>query len=419
MIIHHLASTREGGAGRAAENLATALGRQTGQTHRLFSAHTSAQTTPWTGLFAKTPRDRRLPSRWARLLLSLAKKGRPRSPEPLNLAHVGTIPPRDHPFWNCDILHLHWLGDSWLDFRQFAAAIPAHIPVVWTLHDLNAVSAICHYPGSACDALPSGCETCPWVGGATGTHTLRASFSAKDTFFRATTPHLVTICAWQDRLVRNAPLGLLAADIRLIGYAFDADKYDADQTRAKARIALGLDATARYALLGAASLKNHRKGADLALDAAPAGWRWLTFGAGGNDLLPGADSVHFSKVSDPQKLAVIYAAADIFVLPSREECLAQTGLEALANGTPVLTFSDTGPADYVIPGETGLLAGHKDSASLRACLTEFPAHATLQNQDAVRAAFRRLHARHFALPTVSAQYTDLYLAALANPRKRV
>lgn len=417
MIVHHLASQAGGGAGRAAENLAKELGRE-GQTHVLFCPHQPAPQSRWHSLFPQPWRDRRLRSRWARLLLSLAKKGRPQSPEPLALAHVGTVPPQGHRFWDCDIIHLHWLGDSWLDFTAFANRIPPRLPVVWTLHDLNAVSSICHYPGEACEALSTGCGACPWVGGATGSLTLRASFRAKEFFFRTVRPWLVTICAWQDRLTRTSPLGMLATDVRQIANAFDLERWDAGQTRSDARAELGLEPGARYALLGAASLKNRRKGIDLAVSAAPPGWRWLTFGRGSPSFPAGTPATHFGEVSDPRRLASIYAAADLFVLPSREECLAQTGLEALANGTPVLTFADTGPADYVVAGATGLLAGQKDPASLRLQMEAFARHPALGDQTAVRRAFRSLHAAHFAPAVVRARYGDLYSAALADPRSR-
>lgn len=54
-------------------------------------------------------------------------------------------------------------------------------------------------------------------------------------------------------------------------------------------------------------------------------------------------------------LAAWYAAADVFVFPSRTDTYGVVMLEAMACGTPVAAFPVTGPADVVEPGVTGCL----------------------------------------------------------------
>jgi glycosyltransferase involved in cell wall biosynthesis len=415
MIIHHLASSPGGGAGGATRRLIAQLVKGP-DTHRLFCPAPVEACPDATGIFPRFPRARGLKARLNRLLLSLGKKGRPRSPEPLNLSHLGTLPPPDHAFWRCDVVHLHWLGDTWLDFSQLAKQWPKSTPAVWTMHDLNPVSSICHYPGQTCETLAEGCTRCPWVGGPAGDLILKRSFAAKQAFFTHVRPHLVSICKWQDDLVRSSPLGQKAADLRLIRNAFPFDPAKKPLPRAEARSLLGLDPSARYLLLGAANLANHRKGADLVIDAAPTDWKWLTFGAGADRLAMPPHTTHLGHISDPARLAHIYASADLFVLPSREECLAQTGLEAMANGTPVVTFADTGPADYVLPGLTGTLATEKTSDSLRRAIALFSELPGLADQSAVFAAFSRLHASEYSPTVVTNQYANLYNAARAAVR---
>lgn len=52
-----------------------------------------------------------------------------------------------------------------------------------------------------------------------------------------------------------------------------------------------------------------------------------------------------------------YRALDIFAIPSHQEGLSIVGTEAMASGCAVLATRCGGPQDYVIEGETGLLAG--------------------------------------------------------------
>lgn len=61
---------------------------------------------------------------------------------------------------------------------------------------------------------------------------------------------------------------------------------------------------------------------------------------------------------DDETLAAIYAAADVFVFPSRSETFGLVLLEALASGLPVAAFPVTGPLDVV--GNSGAGALNED-----------------------------------------------------------
>jgi glycosyltransferase involved in cell wall biosynthesis len=53
------------------------------------------------------------------------------------------------------------------------------------------------------------------------------------------------------------------------------------------------------------------------------------------------------------QLAQRLRSADIFILPSLEEGLARTSLEALACGLPIVVTPHTGSNDFVRPGVNG------------------------------------------------------------------
>lgn len=63
-------------------------------------------------------------------------------------------------------------------------------------------------------------------------------------------------------------------------------------------------------------------------------------------------------------LGPLYAAADVFVFPSRTDTFGLVMLEAMACGTPVAAFPVTGPLDVVEPGLSGVL----DDDLRRACV---------------------------------------------------
>jgi glycosyltransferase involved in cell wall biosynthesis len=67
-------------------------------------------------------------------------------------------------------------------------------------------------------------------------------------------------------------------------------------------------------------------------------------------------------------LAGAYAAADVFVFPSRTDTFGLVMIEALASGTPVAAFPVSGPVDIVTPS-TGALDDDLDAA-IAAALTK-------------------------------------------------
>lgn len=65
--------------------------------------------------------------------------------------------------------------------------------------------------------------------------------------------------------------------------------------------------------------------------------------------------VHYTGYVDDETLAAFYAAADVFVFPSRSETFGLVLLEALASGLPVAAFPVTGPLDVIGNSKVGTL----------------------------------------------------------------
>ncbi len=67
-------------------------------------------------------------------------------------------------------------------------------------------------------------------------------------------------------------------------------------------------------------------------------------------------------------VAALFAAADVFVCPSRHEPLGNVVIEAWAQETAVVAAASAGPADLIDDGETGLLVALDDANALAAAL---------------------------------------------------
>ncbi|HEX4940797.1 MAG TPA: glycosyltransferase family 1 protein [Candidatus Kapabacteria bacterium] len=79
---------------------------------------------------------------------------------------------------------------------------------------------------------------------------------------------------------------------------------------------------------------------------------------------------HFTGFQSGVTLAGCFAAADVFVFPSRTDTFGVVLLEAMASGTPVAAFPVTGPKDVVMQGKTGFLSENLAHAALKALQLE-------------------------------------------------
>ncbi|MEL7224636.1 MAG: glycosyltransferase, partial [Cyanobacteria bacterium J06576_12] len=74
---------------------------------------------------------------------------------------------------------------------------------------------------------------------------------------------------------------------------------------------------------------------------------------------------HFlGRLQDTTSLVLAYSAADVFLLPSRQDNLPNTILEALACGTPCIGFNQGGLPDMIQHLQNGFLATPYDTNHL-------------------------------------------------------
>jgi hypothetical protein len=133
---------------------------------------------------------------------------------------------------------------------------------------------------------------------------------------------------------------------------------------------LGLPQDRFIILFPASSITDGRKGGDqvrsLVRNLRLPGLLFIAMGHGtAEDLGVPPDLFRaLGYVESPEKIAAVYAAADIMVAPSSEETFGQIYVEAIASGTPAVGHGLTGTADALLDGITGLTTLATDAESL-------------------------------------------------------
>jgi len=159
--------------------------------------------------------------------------------------------------------------------------------------------------------------------------------------------------------------------IELIPTSCDTDLFS-PKDRNVCRAALGISRESFVVLVGATSMRTKWKGLDLFIQAmaefgnsshVATPVEIVTFGHDAFDA-PALNGVvrvtHLGPVRDRRLMGILYNAVDLFAAPSRLENLANTVLESLACGTPVVAFAIGGMTDMIEHGVNGYLASPFD-----------------------------------------------------------
>jgi len=125
--------------------------------------------------------------------------------------------------------------------------------------------------------------------------------------------------------------------------------------------------------------------------------------------------IHYvGHVQNENKLASLYAASDVMVVPSLQEAFGQTASESLACGTPVVAFGATGLLDIVDHKMNGYLAKPFDVRDL--------AHGIEwvmeddNRRDTLSRRARQKAEQEFDILFVARKYLDLYNEILAKEK---
>ncbi len=314
-----------------------------------------------------------------------------------------------------DIIHLHWISNfiSPWTLHQIAKL---NIPVTWTLHDTWAFTGGCHY--GKCTKWLSNCTQCPMLKTFSGFDIPHAQWKAKHSAYANLQPHIVTPSLEMKQKTRQSSL-LKKLSITHTPNTLDTEIFY-PINKQNARQELNLDTQVKYILFGAMSAtSNYNKGYDLlqmALQYIPnaSNTHCLIFGASEGESLS-LPATFLGRLNDPKTIALAYAAADVFVCPSREESFSQTTLESLACGTPVVGFGIGGIPDMITHQKNGYIAPPYDTKDLANGIT-YVLEDEARRERMCKAARETVEER-YSYPIVAKQYIQLYEDILAKHKR--
>ena len=276
-------------------------------------------------------------------------------------------------FQEADVVHFHAMHGQFFSYLALPT-LTAEKATVFTLHDMWALTGHCAV-NYDCERWRTGCGHCPYPtagpplpGGRDGT---RLEWKLKRWVYRHA--HM-TLVALSTRMLAQLQHSMLShLPVCHIPNGVDTTAYQ-PLDPAMCRAALGIPAHKKVLLFAAGHLTRKNKGGAVLLKALqgmpPALQKdlvLLLLGEGGDVLASTTDlDVRpMGYVGGARQKNLLYAAADLFVLPTFGEGLPLVLLESMACGTPMVAFDVGGVPDLVRPGVTGYLATPADVDDLR------------------------------------------------------
>jgi glycosyltransferase involved in cell wall biosynthesis len=265
-----------------------------------------------------------------------------------------------------DIIHLHNIHGYYLNYPiLFHYLATSGVPVVWTLHDCWPITGHCAYFTYAqCNQWKRGCKEClfkysypkSWF----GQRSAKNYVLKKECFTKCQNLTIVPVSQWLRNIIKESFLASYPTNVIYNGV-------DIETFSPTHKMSIS-GKSGKYIVLGVNSVWEKRKGLEdfkklrKLLDER---FDIVLIGLDKNQIknLP-KGVIGIERTNDVYELVNFYRSATVFVNPTYEDNFPTTSIEAMACGTPVLTYRTGGSPEAIDEGKTGLVLPYGDVNAL-------------------------------------------------------
>jgi glycosyltransferase involved in cell wall biosynthesis len=292
-----------------------------------------------------------------------------------------------------DIINLHWVA-NFIDYREFFSTV--NVPVIWTLHDEQPFSAYWHYSN---DRVESGKAI-----------QLESKYIQIKEEALGCFNNKLTIVAPSEWLMNQSKNSSLFKNYShdLIRNGLDTNVYKRTEELPRSFRFESIDDSKVKLLFICQSVSNRRKGMHMLIEALGkldhSKYQLIAVGEADEAVRGKLSHTTFytGSIADEEELVRIYNYADAMVIPSLQDNLPNTMLEALCCGTPVIGTPAGGIAEIIKDSDLGSLCDSLKSKELAASIEFF--NPKEFNRQSIATKAREL----FALPIQAGNYLNLY-----------
>lgn len=252
---------------------------------------------------------------------------------------------------NPDVIHLHNIHGYYINMELlFDYLKKVDKPVIWTLHDCWAFTGHCtHFDFIQCEKWKTGCHLCPQKSEYPSSFLLDHSkmnyTKKKEIFTGVKNLTIITPSKWLANLVKESYLNQYP--VKVINNGIDLEIFRNRDSDFRERHKLNNI----FVILGVANIWEQKKGLDYFIELSKkiqTNEAIVLVGLTESQKRKCPNNiVGINRTNNIKELAEIYSASDVFVNPTLEDTFPTTNLEALACGTPVITFNTGGSIESI------------------------------------------------------------------------
>lgn len=317
---------------------------------------------------------------------------------------------------NPDIVHLHNIHGYFINYEiLFKFLKEINVPVLWTLHDCWSFTGHCgHFVTAGCDKWKTQCSHCPlrneyprslFVDRSQKNFMLkRELFTSIDNLI------LVPVSYWLGGMLKQSFFKDKA--IHVIQNGIDLDIF---RPIAINKSALGLD-NSKKTIMGVANVWTNSKGLQEFIQLSKNdSYQIVMIGVDENikKLLP-HNIIAINRTEDQKQLVQYYSVADVLVNPTYADTFPTINLEALACGTPVVTYR-TGGSPEAIDENTGVVVTQGDFKALEEAIYNILSENIEKNEERAKLCRNRAE-QFFNKNDRFVEYFELYKQILRNDK---
>jgi len=309
-----------------------------------------------------------------------------------------------------DVIHIHNVHGYWLNYPLLCQYLrESGKPVIWTVHDCWLYTGHCYYYSAVrCDKWQTGCGHCPqkrafpasWIFDRSARN-WRDKQRAFGSLERLT---IVPVSDW----IRQEMVHSFLADksFQVIHNGIDLEVFRPASAET--------ERPAGTVILGVATLWHEEKGVRDFIELAhrlQEGERLVLVGRMSEEQRAAfpAGVEFIERTENVAKLAALYSQATAFVNPTWQDNYPTVNLEAIACGTPVVTYRTGGSVEVIETG-TGFVVEQGDVQGLLDRVRELAA----ENRQAVADRCRAFALQHFSKQERYKDYIRLYESITAR-----
>lgn len=311
-----------------------------------------------------------------------------------------------------DLINLHWFHPEMLAIEDIPKL---NKPVVWTMHDMWPFCGAQHLPlkhdwqsGFMNEKINSNkltLDRITWL-------RKREAYKKKLIKFVAPSKRMANSLI-ESKICTNVDVTVIPHPIDISSKWFPINRNDA-------RKRIGLKTNKKYILFASAGgLKSYHKGFSYLSEAL----RTLSANNSSSDfslVILGENKLDFNEIAGIECIGInhsesvsllrmIYSAVDVLALPSEFESFGLVAQEAMACGTPVVSFFSGGPEDLILHKQNGMLVAERNSESFAAALEYILNDEDVTKEFSINAVKSM---KRFSSEVIASKYLDLYRSAL-------